>query len=286
MGELADMDREVILMRNYEDLPYQEIACLLGIDAPANLMVDSRGDLWITDFGLAQFQGDSNLTLTGDLVGTLRYMSPEQPLTKRVLVDHRTDVYSLGVTMYELLTLEPPFAGRDRQEVMRQIAFDEPISLRRRNKAIPAELETIVFKAMAKAPDERYATAQELADDLRHWLEDRPIRARRPSLVLRLRRWGRRHRPLVAGVGGALLMGLGVLTGCAGWVAHDRATRRENVTKGIKAALQESSDWQKHGELPEALSAAKRADGMLDGTEAAVCEQGQLDEAGRCSKMD
>jgi eukaryotic-like serine/threonine-protein kinase len=167
---------------------------------PANLIVDSQGHLWITDFGLAQFQSDSHLTLTGDLVGTLRYMSPEQALAKRVPIDHRTDVYSLGVTLYELLTLQPAFAGQDRQDVMRQIAFEEPTALRKRNKTIPAELETIVLKAMAKVPEERYATAQELADDLRHWLEDRAIRARRPSVVLRLRRWGRRHRSVVAGL--------------------------------------------------------------------------------------
>src|SRR5262249_41285436 len=78
---------------------------------PANLMVDARGNLWVTDFGLAQIQSDARLTLTGDLVGTLRYMSPEQALAKRVTVDHRTDVYSLGVTLYELLTLEPAFQG-------------------------------------------------------------------------------------------------------------------------------------------------------------------------------
>src|SRR5207249_8220838 len=83
--------------------------------------------------------------LTGDLVGTLRYMSPEQALAKRVLVDHRTDIYSLGATLYELLTLEPVFTGGDRQELLRQIAFEEPKAARRHNKAIPAELETIIL---------------------------------------------------------------------------------------------------------------------------------------------
>src|SRR5581483_3999570 len=86
---------------------------------PANLLVDATGHLWVTDFGLAQVQSDTRLTLTGDLVGTLRYMSPEQALAKRVVIDHRTDVYSLGVTLYELLTLEPAIAGHDRQELLR-----------------------------------------------------------------------------------------------------------------------------------------------------------------------
>ena len=147
---------------------------------PANLLVDVRGNLWITDFGLAHCQSQAGLTMTGDLVGTLRYMSPEQALAKRVVVDHRTDIYSLGVTLYELLTLEPAFKGGDRQELLRQIAFEEPRPPRRLNGAIPRELETIALKAMEKNPLERYATAQELADDLRRFLMHEPIRARRP----------------------------------------------------------------------------------------------------------
>jgi eukaryotic-like serine/threonine-protein kinase len=165
---------------------------------PANLLIDLRGNLWITDFGLAQFQSDNRLTLTGDILGTLRYMSPEAALAKRVVVDHRTDIYSLGATLYELLTLEPVFGGEDRQELLRQIAFEEPKPPRRVNKAIPAELETIVLKALEKNPAERYGTAQELADDLERFLKDEPIRARRPTLVQRVRKWARRHRPVMA----------------------------------------------------------------------------------------
>jgi serine/threonine protein kinase/tetratricopeptide (TPR) repeat protein len=173
---------------------------------PANLMLDGRDNLWVTDFGLAHVQTEASLTMTGDLVGTLRYMSPEQALAKRVAIDHRTDVYSLGVTLYELLTLQPAFGGKDRQELLRQIAFDEPKSPRRLNKAIPAELETIVLKAMAKNPTERYATAQELADDLRRYLDDKPIRARRPTLGQRLGRWSRRHQALVRSAAVVLLL--------------------------------------------------------------------------------
>ncbi len=154
---------------------------------PANLMVDGHGHLWVTDFGLARTGVDSGLTMTGDLLGTLRYMSPEQALARHGLVDHRTDVYSLGATLYELLTLEPGFAGNDRQELLRQIAFEEPRPPRKLNRAIPEELETVVLKATAKNPAERYATARELADDLKRFLEDRPIRAKRPALVQRAR---------------------------------------------------------------------------------------------------
>jgi serine/threonine protein kinase len=160
---------------------------------PANLLVDAEARLWITDFGLAQVQGDARMTMTGDLVGTLRYMSPEQALAKRVVVDHRTDVYSLGATLYELLTLEPAFAGTDRQELLRQIAFEEARAPRRQNRAIPTELEIIVLKALEKNPADRYATAKELADDLERYVKDEPIRARRPTLALQARKWFRRH---------------------------------------------------------------------------------------------
>ena len=164
---------------------------------PANLMLDGRGGLWVTDFGLAQVQSDARLTMTGDLMGTLRYMSPEQALARRVVIDHRTDVYSLGATLYELLTLEPVFGGSDRQELLRQIAFEEPKAPRRINKAIPAELEVIALKAMEKNPADRYGTAKELADDLRRFLEDKPIQARPAGLAKRLQKWGRRHRAVV-----------------------------------------------------------------------------------------
>ena len=132
---------------------------------PSNLMVDDRGHLWVTDFGLAHIETSSplgeragvrgSLTMTGDMMGTLRYMSPEQSLGKPTVVDHRTDIYSLGVTLYELLTLQPAFAGEDRQSVLRQIADEEPRPPRRLNRAMPADLETIVLKAVSKSPAER-----------------------------------------------------------------------------------------------------------------------------------
>ncbi|HTU89418.1 MAG TPA: protein kinase, partial [Gemmataceae bacterium] len=161
---------------------------------PANLLVDTRGDLWITDFGLAHCHHETGLTMSGELLGTLRYMSPEQASGKRGLIDHRTDIYSLAVTLYELLTLQAVFNGRDRHELLRQITFDEPRAPRSLNKDIPTELETVVLKAMAKHPDERYATAQELADDLRRYLDDKAVLAKRTTLVQKVRKWARRNK--------------------------------------------------------------------------------------------
>src|SRR5262249_19725601 len=131
---------------------------------PANLMLDGQGKVWVTDFGLARLGDETGVTVSGDLLGTLRYMSPEQALARHGLVDHRTDVYSLGVTLYELLTGRPAVIGKDRQEVLRNIAFAEPAAPRRVDLSIPVDLETVVLKATAKNPRERYATAKDLAD--------------------------------------------------------------------------------------------------------------------------
>ncbi|MEO2089809.1 MAG: serine/threonine-protein kinase, partial [Gemmataceae bacterium] len=169
----------------------------------ANLLLDPKGNVWVTDFGLAQVNAEANLTRTGDVFGTLRYMSPEQATGNRGLVDHRADVYSLGATLYELLTLQPVFPGIDRQSLLFQILNADPIPPRQHDRTIPPELETIVLKATAKLPQDRYPTAGEFAADLRRFLDDRPILARRPTLTDRARKWMRRHP---AYVGAAVLL--------------------------------------------------------------------------------
>jgi serine/threonine protein kinase/tetratricopeptide (TPR) repeat protein len=230
---------------------------------PSNLMLDSRGHLWVTDFGLAQIQGDNKLTMTGDLLGTLRYMSPEQALAKRVIVDQRTDVYSLGATLYELMTLQPVFAGADRQELLRQIAFEEPKQPRRLNKTIPAELETIVLKALEKNPAERFATAKELADDLERFAKDEPIRARRPSLARRVRGWARRHKLLVTGA--AVFCLTAIVLGGAAILSREqqRAIQQAEMANAATLSLEEADRWEKVGRWPEALAAATRAVNFL-----------------------
>jgi serine/threonine protein kinase len=202
---------------------------------PANLMLDGAGHLWITDFGLAKLGTAANLTVSGDLLGTLRYMSPEQALARHGLVDHRTDVYSLGATLYELLTLHPAVGGADKQEILRTIAFEEPTALWKLDKAIPAELETITLKCLAKNPAERYATAGDLATDLRRWLEGQTIRAKRPSLRQRLDKWVRRHSAAVVPAAAVLLVGTAVST----WQAV-RATALERAAVAATAAEAEA----------------------------------------------
>jgi WD40 repeat protein/serine/threonine protein kinase len=225
---------------------------------PANLMLDGAGKVWITDFGLARIAADAGLTASGDLVGTLRYMSPEQALGRHGFVDHRTDVYSLGATLYELLTLRPALDGKDRQELLRQLTFEEPQQPRRLNRAIPPELEIILLKALAKIPAERYATAQELADDLRRYLEHRPIRARRPSWFQFIHKWIRRHRTVVTAVTTTLIVAL-VLSTAAVW------REREGTLSALHDAEQqrrraEERELQSRRQLYAAhIAAARRA---------------------------
>ena len=139
---------------------------------PANLLLDGHGQLWIADFGLARINQDPGLTRTGEILGTLRYASPEQALARPGVIDHRTDVYSLGATLYELLTLQPIFDGKDRNRLLAQIATDDPVSPRRLDPTISPELETIVLKACAKERDDRYLSARDLAEDLKRFLDD------------------------------------------------------------------------------------------------------------------
>jgi serine/threonine protein kinase len=203
---------------------------------PANLLLDARSNVWVADFGLARFQEGPGLTSQGGLVGTLRYMSPEQA-SGRPVVDPRSDVYGLGATLYELLTLRPAFPGRDRRECLRQVLEEEPTPPRRLSKAVPAELETIVLKAMAESPEDRYESAGEMRDDLKRFLDDQPIRARPPGPWERAARWARRHRRVVA----AAVLGLAaavVVLGVTTW----RVALAEARTQAAYQKLQEEQE--------------------------------------------
>src|SRR5205823_2396716 len=152
---------------------------------------------------------------------------PEQALAKHGLVDHRTDVYALGATLYELLALRPAVDGKDREEILRNIAFGEPVPPRSLDCGIPVDLETIALKALAREPADRYASPQELADDLRRSLEDRPIRAKRPTPLQRLRKWSQRHRNLVRATALFLVLAVVGLAGSAVLIWREKEQTRK-----------------------------------------------------------
>ncbi|MGQ0636683.1 MAG: protein kinase domain-containing protein [Planctomycetaceae bacterium] len=207
---------------------------------PSNLMLDAQGKVQVTDFGLAHIEADVSLTMTGDVMGTLRYMSPESAAggRERGIIDHRTDVYSLGVTLYELLTLRPPFLGEDRPELLQQIACEEPVRPRLINSHVPADLETIILKATEKSPADRYETARDLADDLGRFLENLPIKATRPTLWQRATKWSRRHSAAVWSAVAILLVATVALSVSTAWVIAERdAARRAEANERKQAAL-------------------------------------------------
>lgn len=182
---------------------------------PGNLLLDHAGTLWIADFGLAQLHSDNageGLTRSGDLLGTLRYMSPEQASGRAVLLDQRTDVYALGATLFELVTLRPAMEGETQVELLKQIEQTDPPSACAIDPMIPQQLAVIMGQALAKDPAERYQDAAAMAADLRRFLNDQPIKARPMSIRQKLSRWGRRHRRGVAiGVGLLMLFTAGLL---------------------------------------------------------------------------
>ncbi len=180
-------------------------------------------------------------------------MSPEQAAGHSRVLDHHTDIYSLGVTLYELLAQRPPFSGDDRQEILRQIIGEDPGPLRHRNRAVPNDLETIVLKAMAKEPPARYATAQEMGEDLKRFLADEPIRARPPTPVQRAAKWCRRHQPVVQAAVAVLLMAVVLLSVAVVWVM---SARRETERQRDEAIEQQRIAGAPHGGRTARASAA------------------------------
>ena len=164
---------------------------------PSNLLVSEEGHLFVTDFGLAHGLNDVSLTQPGDVVGTIRYLPPEKTLDRQPLVDHRADIYSLGVTLYEMLALRPAFPADNRRELLHQIARHQPLPLQRIDKHIPTPLRNIVKRAMAEHVDDRYATARQLEDDLQKFLEGKPVGARPVGVVFHFRKLLRRRTKLL-----------------------------------------------------------------------------------------
>lgn len=217
---------------------------------PSNLLIDNKGNIWVTDFGLARRLADPGLTHHDSLLGTPRYMSPEQARTGTI--DGRTDVYSLGATLYELLTLRPPFDGRSAAELIEQIGQQEPAPPSAIDPRVPRDLETIVLKALAKRPADRYLTAAELAEDLTRFLNHEPVKARRISVAGRLWRVARRHPGItgVTTVAAATILAVATFAYIRVVAARDRAVdmgiQLQEAIQKIKAAdRQKLTDMKK-----------------------------------------
>src|SRR5262245_56573286 len=191
---------------------------------PSNLLLSADGRLSIADFGLARMLEEPGMTRTGEFVGTAAYMSPEQVTAGYVPVDHRTDVYSLGATLYELLTLRPPFEAEGRDRLLAMLTQKDPASPRRRNPKVPRDLEAICLRCLEKDPDRRYASAKDLADDLRRYVNRFAILAKRVGPLGRVRKWVRRNPALAAALV-VVLLALGAAAVFA-WDAHRTEQRR------------------------------------------------------------
>jgi WD40 repeat protein/serine/threonine protein kinase/tetratricopeptide (TPR) repeat protein len=182
-----------------EALEYANRQGILHRDVkPSNLLLDNHGNVWVADFGLAKMAESDDLTRTGDILGTIRYMAPERFSNQ---CDARSDLYSLGLTLYELVALRPAYEAPDRHTLIDRVLHEEPVRLKKLAHTVPRDLETIVAKAIARDPATRYATAGALAEDLQRFVEDRPITARRVSAGERLASWCRRNKLLSAAVG-------------------------------------------------------------------------------------
>ncbi len=213
---------------------------------PSNLLLDLHGTVWVTDFGLAKASDTDDLTRTGDVVGTLRYMAPERFDGPG---DHRADIYALGLTLYEMLTLRPAFVADARPKLIELVLTAAAPAPRRVRPAIPRDLETIVLKATARDPGMRYQTAAEMAEDLRRFLEDRPIQARRASASEQAWRWCRRN-PAMAGLLATVLLVFASGAVAASFFAF-RADR--------EAARATTSEAQAVAKAQEAAAAADEA---------------------------
>ncbi len=208
---------------------------------PANLMVREDGSACILDFGLAKDEESFGMTLTqsGDILGTPAYMSPEQLQGKISLLDRRTDIYSLGVTLYESCTLQRPFSGENRQALYNAITNDEPVAPHRINPNIPKDLSAIILTAIDKDPDRRYATASEFAEDLRRLREYEPVHARPAGPWVKSVRWVQRN-PAVASIGSVAilaLIALAIVFYVKGEDARKAQDLAERETKQKTAAL-------------------------------------------------
>ena len=218
---------------------------------PSNLLLDGSDKVWISDFGLARASALATITGTGDVIGTARYMSPEQARGDRGSLDARTDIYSLGATLYELLSLEPAYRGETREEVLNKVATSEPVPLRKIDRTIPRDLETIVFRCMRKDRSRRYADADALAEDCGRFLAGKSIRARRTPLFVGAARLVKKHRLQITAA--VVVLVLMVVTAVM-VIKNRRARGAQCVSDALHAILYDRDDQKANALLDEALS--------------------------------
>ncbi len=227
---------------------------------PSNLLLDAHGTAWVTDFGLAKFEGSENLTETNDLVGTLRYMAPERFDGKS---DARCDIYSLGVSLYEMLALRPAFDDSNQALLIRRILHDTPTPLRTHDTQVSLDLSTVIHKAMAREPSDRFATAAELADELRRVISNRPIKSRHASPVEQYWRWCKRNKLLAAlnALAASLTITIAVIsTVAAVWLNRSYGElNRSTLEVKKQLAIAKDAENQKSEQLWEAKVAQARA---------------------------
>ncbi len=241
---------------------------------PSNLLLDAKGTVWITDFGLAKAEGADELTQTGDIVGTLRYMAPER---FHGWSDPRSDVYCLGITLYELLTLRPAFVDSPRPRLIERIMHDDPLRPRRLDRSIPRDLETIVLKAIDKEPGRRYQTAADLADDLEGFLAGRPVRARRTSILERSAKWVKRQPTMAALLAVsacaviALIVGVIVHNASLGEALQDAQTNLKKAKLAEDHAHE--AEEEKTQQAKRAISEAERNRRLLYSADAHLASQ-------------
>jgi serine/threonine-protein kinase len=233
---------------------------------PSNILLDAEGRPHVTDFGLAKrVTTEDSLTLSGQLVGTPSYMAPEQAGGKRETLTTAADVYGLGAILYALLVGRPPFRGETVLDTLQQVREKDPQRPRSLNPRVPRDLETICLKCLRKEPAQRYGSAQELADDLEHFLNGEPIQARPMRRLARLARWGRRQRAAVAA---AVLVGL-IASVLAGANLLWWAQKRAEAEQAVAGYLQQAEVLQEQGRWDEAGQVLARAEERLAGGEPA-----------------
>ena len=189
---------------------------------PANILIDRFGDAWLADFGLVGDLDAPTLSQSEGILGTAQYIAPEQIKGDRGRTDHRSDLYALGVTLYELVTLRRPFDGRDTSSTLCAVAREDPEPPRRFNPRLTHDLERMILKAMAKDPDDRYQTGNAFADDLRRVRTLEPARASRLPVFGSLRRFGAKSPRLTAAIVFLVLLVLGLVESCVGGALRER----------------------------------------------------------------